>query len=94
MQEYESWYHSNNDEDGAKNLWPNVKHWIDLCNEASVVIGKDLNMGPKLKGMMEEVGFVDVQERIVKVRRRSSIQNRSTFLAYGLHLCLRRNGVK
>lgn len=64
MHEYESWYYSY----GPAELWKNVKHWIDLANEASNKIGKELNMGPQVKKLMSDAGFVDIGERIVKVR--------------------------
>ncbi|KAM7196473.1 Demethylmenaquinone methyltransferase [Rhypophila sp. PSN 637] len=44
--------------------------WLDwaikLC-EASEVINRQLNMANQIKGWMEEVGFVDVQEMVFKI---------------------------
>lgn len=36
-------------------------------NEGSSKFGNELNMGPKLKALMEKAGFLDVEEKVVRV---------------------------
>lgn len=62
VQEYEGWLYSSKDFSHTK-----IHQWQVLGNEASSKFGKDINMARKLKPLMEECGFVDVQEKIVKV---------------------------
>lgn len=62
MQEYEGWLFSSKDFSTT-----DTSRWQDLVNEASSKFGKELDMARKLKPLMEQCGFVDVQEQIVKV---------------------------
>lgn len=59
MQEYEALFYSHIDPTRSK--CPNMKRWIELLNEGSLTFGKDLNMAPKQKKLIEDAGFVDVQ---------------------------------
>ena len=64
MQEYEGWLFSSKDFSHT-----NISKWQTLGNEASSKFGKELDMARKLKPLMEECGFVDVEEKVVKVGR-------------------------
>lgn len=65
MQEYEGWMFSDDDPD--LNKIPNLKSYVELINEGSRKFGKDVDMAPKQRKLMEEAGFVDVREKIAKV---------------------------
>jgi SAM-dependent methyltransferase len=54
-------------DDGTLELVEHLTGWLEELNEASVQFGKPLRIANLLKGWMEDVGFVDVEERIVKV---------------------------
>lgn len=41
--------------------------WMNAIVEGSVKFGKPLNFTPRWKQEMEEAGFVDVKEKILKV---------------------------
>lgn len=62
MQEYEGWLFSNKDISKT-----DLSRWQDLVNEATVKFGKELDVARRIKPMMEEAGFVDVQEHLVRV---------------------------
>jgi hypothetical protein len=44
-----------------------LRRWEKLMAEAADKFGKPINMGAKHKGMMEDAGFTDVQEKVFKV---------------------------
>lgn len=46
---------------------PWTRSWCDTLETASTGFGKTLNVGRFHKQWMEEAGFVDVEERVVKV---------------------------
>lgn len=54
------------DDDSMPEDWP-LRQWARDQHEAQMLLGKPIRIGPKLKAWYEEAGFVDVQERIVKV---------------------------
>jgi SAM-dependent methyltransferase len=45
-----------------------MNRWQDLCNEAAKVFAKEIRVGQTLKQRMLDAGFVDVAEKVVKVR--------------------------
>lgn len=61
MQEYAAWLYSKGDP--SLDNCPNVKRWLDLVNESSAKFGKEIDMAHRQKQLMEDAGFVDVQER-------------------------------
>lgn len=65
MQEYEAWLFSKSDPTLSR--CPNVKKWIELVNESSSKFGKEVDMAPKQKKLIEDAGFVDVQEKILPI---------------------------
>lgn len=69
MQEYEGWVFSSKDFSHT-----DISNWQNLVNEASSKFGKELDVARKLKPLMEEAGFVDVKEQIVKVSRSSQLK--------------------
>lgn len=46
----------------------NMRRWQELCNDAATKFGKVIKVGDTLKERMQNAGFVDVHEKIVKVR--------------------------
>lgn len=40
--------------------------WVELLKEGSTRFGKELDIAPRMRGLLIEAGFVDVQEKIVK----------------------------
>ena len=46
---------------------PWSRSWCDTLDEASTAFGKTLNVGQYHKQWMEEAGYEDVHERVVKV---------------------------
>ncbi|KAF3019015.1 hypothetical protein E8E14_013185 [Neopestalotiopsis sp. 37M] len=40
-----------------------LKRWADGCGRGALAVGRDLYVADKYKGWMEEVGFVDVEEK-------------------------------
>lgn len=44
-----------------------MRIWEEKCREACVIIGQTLDVAVNLKSWFEEVGFVDVQERLYKL---------------------------
>lgn len=73
MQEYEGWLFSSKDLSETS-----TSKWQNLVNEASSKFGKELDMARKIKPLMEECGFVDVQERLVRVRHLSGASARAS----------------
>ncbi|KFZ10572.1 hypothetical protein V501_05144 [Pseudogymnoascus sp. VKM F-4519 (FW-2642)] len=45
--------------------WPFAKY-VDKLQEASLEVGRELDVAPKLRGWFEAAGFVDVQQRVFK----------------------------
>lgn len=64
MQEYEAWISSDDDPELTKA--PNTKLWQELVDEASTKFGKRMNVAREQKRWIEEAGFVDVREDVVK----------------------------
>jgi len=60
-------------DDGTLENAENMLRWQDLCHEAARGFGKEIRVGNTLKQRMEEMGFVDVREKVVKVRWHSYI---------------------
>ena len=54
-------------DDGTHGLATNLASWLEELKGASERFGKPLKMAHQLKGWMEEVGFVDVEQKIVRV---------------------------
>ena len=46
---------------------PNILNWTKLVNEASLQFGNDMDMGPKVKNLLIEAGFIDVKEKKVQI---------------------------
>ena len=44
-----------------------LRDWVQLINEASSKFGKEFNIAPKLKQLMIETGWVDVNQKVVHV---------------------------
>lgn len=65
MQEYEAWISSDDDPELTKA--PNTKLWQELVDEASTKFGKRMNVASEQKRWIEEAGFGDVREDVVKV---------------------------
>lgn len=65
FQEPMAWVES---DDGTLDRAPNLKHWQQLCNDAAAKFGKIIKVGHTLKERLLAAGFVDVHEKIVKVR--------------------------
>jgi SAM-dependent methyltransferase len=55
-----------NYEDNLENF-PHLREWEQKISEAARRSGRDLRMANRLKGYMQDAGFVDVQEEIYKV---------------------------
>ncbi|CZR65212.1 related to methyltransferase [Phialocephala subalpina] len=65
VQEYDAWVYSDDDPEMVKAPW--TKEWCETVDKATIAFGKQLNVGSKQRGWMEEAGFVDVEEKVVKV---------------------------
>ena len=65
MQEYEGYAYSDSDPYLSKS--PSLRDWIQLINEASSKFGKEFNIAPKLKKLMTDTGWVDVNQKVVHV---------------------------
>ncbi|KAL4995767.1 hypothetical protein BDV10DRAFT_124629 [Aspergillus recurvatus] len=50
--------------------WDAIKQWSELMDEAAEKFGRKINMGPKQKKLMEQAGFVEVQEQVFKIPTR------------------------
>lgn len=55
-------------DDGTLEMAKDVVQWQDLCEEAAKKWGRDIRAGYILKQSMLDAGFVDVEEKVVKVR--------------------------
>ena len=55
-------------DDGTIETAEAMLRWQDLCNEAAKVFAKEIRVGQTLKQRMLDAGFVDVAEKVVKVR--------------------------
>jgi SAM-dependent methyltransferase len=55
-------------DDGTLANAEDISRWQDLCQEAASGIKKDIRVGNTIKKRMEDAGFVDVSEKVVKVR--------------------------
>ncbi|PGH26379.1 hypothetical protein AJ80_01877 [Polytolypa hystricis UAMH7299] len=65
VQEYDAWVYSDDDKE-MKNA-PNTLAWCQTVDKSSIGFGKRLNVAKFQKKWMEEAGFVDVTEKVVKV---------------------------
>ena len=65
-QENDSTCFSDDDSLSKAKDWAN---WMATVNEVAARFGKVLDVGPRQKQWMIDAGFVDVQERVFKVRR-------------------------
>ncbi|KFZ16910.1 hypothetical protein V501_02009 [Pseudogymnoascus sp. VKM F-4519 (FW-2642)] len=65
VQEYDAWIYADDDLDLDKAPW--TLGWVTQLSKSSVDFGKPLNVGRFHKGWMEEAGFTDVEEKVVKV---------------------------
>lgn len=65
VQEYDAWIYANDDLDLDKAPW--TLGQVTQLLKSSVDFGKPLNVGRFHKGQMEEAGFTNVQEKVVKV---------------------------
>lgn len=74
-QEFEADVYS---DDGTLALAPHLTGWLEKLNDASDQFGKPLRIATSLKTWMEDAGFVDVQERSVKVSQVTHVARRSS----------------
>ncbi|KFY95340.1 hypothetical protein V500_02833 [Pseudogymnoascus sp. VKM F-4518 (FW-2643)] len=65
VQEYDAWIYADDDLDLHKAPW--TLGWVTQLSKSSADFGKPLNVGRFHKGWMEEAGFTDVEEKVVKV---------------------------
>ncbi|KFY88679.1 hypothetical protein V498_06694 [Pseudogymnoascus sp. VKM F-4517 (FW-2822)] len=65
VQEYDAWIYADDDLNLDKAPW--TLGWVTQLSKSSEDFGKPLNVGRFHKGWMEEAGFVDVEEKVVKV---------------------------
>ena len=72
-QEYDAWIYADDDLNLDKAPW--TLSWVTQLSKSSVDIGKPLNVGRFHKGWMEEAGFVDVEEKVVKVCSNGNLHN-------------------
>jgi len=54
-------------DDGTLEKAEDMLRWQELCNDAAAGFKKDIRVGHTLKARMQAAGFVDVQEKVVKV---------------------------
>jgi trans-aconitate methyltransferase len=54
-------------DDGSLEKAEDMVKWQELCNDAAAGFKKEIRVGHTLKARMQAAGFVDVQEKIVKV---------------------------
>jgi hypothetical protein len=64
-QEYDAWIYADDDLNLEKAPW--TLGWVTQLSKSSVDFGKPLNVGRFHRGWMEEAGFVDIEEKVVKV---------------------------
>lgn len=55
-------------DDGTLERAEDLMKWQDLCNDAAAGFKKEIRVADSLKQRMEAAGFVDVNEKVVKVR--------------------------
>lgn len=55
-------------DDGTLANAVDVRHWQELCGDAARAFKKDICVADSLKQRMIDAGFVDVHEKVVKVR--------------------------
>lgn len=55
-------------DDNTKDSAGNALLWMKTMVEGSAKFGKPLNVAPEWKKEMEDAGFVDVEQKILKVR--------------------------
>lgn len=55
-------------DDGTLEQAESMLKWQALCHDAANGFGKDIRVGSTLKQRMEQMGFVNVHEKVVKVR--------------------------
>lgn len=65
VQEYDAWIYADDDLDLDNAPW--TLGWVTQLSKSSVDFGKPLNVGRFHRGWMEEAGFTDVEEKVVKV---------------------------
>lgn len=65
MQEYEAWIGDRDDPELTRA--PNIKKWVDLCVEASVMFGKSLSVAKEQKQFMIDAGMTDVHDDVFTV---------------------------
>lgn len=65
VQEYDAWVYADDDVDMVNAPW--TIGFLTQLSKSSEDFGKPINVGRCHKGWMEEAGFVDVEEKIVKV---------------------------
>jgi 2-polyprenyl-3-methyl-5-hydroxy-6-metoxy-1,4-benzoquinol methylase len=56
-------------DDGTLDNAEDMLRWQELCYDAAAKFKKEIRVGNTLKQRMEEAGFVDVREKVVKVGR-------------------------
>jgi hypothetical protein len=64
-QEYDAWIYADDDLNLENAPW--TLGWVTQLSKSSVDFGKPLNVGRFHRGWMEDAGFVDIEEKVVKV---------------------------
>jgi len=64
VHEYDANVYSDEDPDSKNAPW--TRSWIEHLEAGSTAFGKPLNVGRFHKQWMEEAGFVDIEEKVVK----------------------------
>lgn len=70
MQEYVTWLGDKDDPEMVNT--PNIRKWVDLCVDMSVMLGKSLNVAEEQKQYMIDAGFMDVHDDAFAVKISSS----------------------
>ncbi|QDS75617.1 hypothetical protein FKW77_006625 [Venturia effusa] len=65
MQEYEAFIANRDDPDMSRA--PNIKKWIDLMIEASVIFGKSVKIAKEQEQLMIDAGFMNVRDDVFTV---------------------------
>lgn len=60
-------------DDGSLEKAPWIQQWIETMDEATTKFGKRMNVAHEQKKLMEEAGFVNVQEQVLKVSLKLSL---------------------
>ncbi|KAE9982269.1 hypothetical protein EG327_005901 [Venturia inaequalis] len=71
MQEYEAWVGDQDDPDMTRA--PNIKKWVDLVVEASIMFGKSVKVAKEQRQFMIDAGFTDVQDDVFTVNAPASV---------------------